>query len=53
MLLKYIASRITSSSTLKAAFVLRKKSFPEENFALASTSSDADWVPNSLVEEIL
>lgn len=46
-------SRIASSSTLKAAFVLRKKSFPEENFVLASASSDADGAPNSLVKETL
>lgn len=53
MLLKYIVSRIALSSTLKAAFVLRKNSLPEENFALASASSDADGAPNSLVKETL
>lgn len=47
----YIVSRITS--TLKAPFVLRKKSFPEENFLLASASYDADGAPNSLVKETL
>lgn len=52
-LLKYIVSRIVSSSTLKAAFVLRKKSFPEANCVLASASSDTDEAPNSLVKETL
>lgn len=53
MSLKYIVSRIASSSTLKAAFVLREKSLPEENCVLASASSDADGAPNSLVKEKL
>lgn len=53
MSLKYIVSRIVSSSTLKAAFVLTEKSLPEENCVLASASSDADGAPNSLVKEKL
>lgn len=50
MLLKYIVSRVQLS---KQILFLEKISFPEENFVLASTSSDVEGAPNSLVKETL